>query len=164
MDKPNYKSIGYARASNSGQTTERQIADLKKKGWCVVFKETISTTVKEKVRAQMMAALTAMDEGDELVVSKIDRLDRTQVEVVNRIQDLQQQGIHVRILDGLITTRDLGKFAPVLLGLVSGLAGVERSLTRKRTLESIQHRKETGETSWEEDLSQSRQRTAGTTP
>ena len=75
------------------------------------------------------------------MASKIDRLGRTQVEVVNHIHDLPQQGIHVRTLDGLINTKGLGKFAPVLLGLLSGLAEVERSLTRKRTLESIQHRK-----------------------
>ena len=74
----------------------------------------------------------------------MDRLGKTQVEVVNRINDLQQQGIHIRTLDGLINTRGLGKFAPVLIGLLSGLAEVERSLTRERTLESIQHRKETG--------------------
>ena len=75
------------------------------------------------------------------MISKIDRLGKTQVDDVNRIHDLPQQGIHVRTLDGLINTRALGKFAPVLLGLLSGLAKVERSLTRKRTLESIQHRK-----------------------
>ena len=86
------------------------------------------------------------------MASKIDRLDRTQVEVVNHIHDLPPQGIHVRTLDGLINTRALGKVAPVLLGLLSGLEKVERSLTRKRTLESIQHRKETDGNSWEADL------------
>ena len=91
MDKPNYKSIGYARVSTSGQTTESQVADLKKEGCCAVFQETISTRVKEKERPQLMAALTALDEGDELVVSKMDRLGRTQVEVVNRIHDQQLQ-------------------------------------------------------------------------
>ena len=74
------------------------------------------------------------------MASKIDRLGRTQVEVVNRIHDLPQQGIHVRTLDGLINIRALGKFAPVVIGLLSDLAKVERSLTRKRTLESIQDR------------------------
>ena len=60
------------------------------------------------------------------MASKIDRLDRTQVEVVNPIHDLPQQGIHVRTLDGLINTRALGKFAPVHLGLLSDLAKVDR--------------------------------------
>ena len=145
MDKPTYKSIGYARVSTSGQTTDLQVSDLKKEGCCVVFQEIISTRVKEKQRPQLMAALAALDEGDELVVSKMDRLGRTQVEVVHRIHDLQEKGIHIRTLDGLINTRGLGKFAPVLIGLLSGLAEVERSLTRERTIESIQHRREKGQ-------------------
>ncbi len=145
MDKPNYKSIGYARVSTSGQTTETQVADLRKEGCCDVFQEIMSTRVKEKQRPQLMAALGALDVGDELVVSKMDRLGRTQVEVVNRIHNLQQQGVHIRTLDGLINTRGLGKFAPVLIGLLSGLAEVERSLTRERTIESIQHRREKGQ-------------------
>ncbi len=144
MGKPNYKAIGYAQVSTSGQTTESQVAALKKEGCCVVFQETISIKVREKERPQLMAALAALDEGDELVVAKMDRLGRTQVEVVNLIHDLQQKGVHIRSTDGLINTRGLGKFAPVLIGLLSGLAEVERSLTRERTLESIQHRKETG--------------------
>ena len=80
-----------------------------------------------------------------VVEGQLNQLGRTQVEVVNRIHYLQQKGIHIRTLDGLINTRGLGKFAPVLIGLLSGLAEVERSLTRKRTIESIQHRRETGQ-------------------
>ena len=78
------------------------------------------------------------------MVSKLDRLGRTQVEVVNRLHQLQEQGIHVRTLDGLVNTKGLGKFAPVLIGLLSGLAEVERSLIQERTKESIAHRRATG--------------------
>ena len=84
MNKPNYKSISYARVHSSGQTTEGQVADLKKQGSCVVVQETTCTTVKEKERPQLMAALSARDEGDELVVSKIDRLGTTQVIVISK--------------------------------------------------------------------------------
>ena len=38
----------------------------------------------------------------------------------------------------------MGKFGPVVIGLLAGLAEVERSLIRERTLESVQHRRETG--------------------
>ncbi len=144
MDKPNYKSIGYARVSTSSQTIESQVVDLQKEGCCVVFKETTTSRGKEKELPQLMALFAVLSEGDELVVSKIDRLGRTQIEVVNRIHELQQKGIHIRSADGLINTRGLGHFGPVLLGLISGLAEVDRSLTRERTIESIQHRKETG--------------------
>ena len=78
------------------------------------------------------------------MVSKSDRLGRTQVEVVSRLHSLHEQGVHVRTLDGLVNTKGLGNFAPVLIGLLSGLAEVERSLTQERTLESIQHCRENG--------------------
>ena len=138
------RSVGYARCSTTHQSTDAQVASLKEAGCAVVFAETISSKVKDKDRPQLQAVLNALVEGDELVVSKLDRLGRTQVEVVNRLHQLQEQGIHVRTLDGLVNTKGLGKFAPVLIGLLSGLAEVERSLIQERTRESIAHRRATG--------------------
>jgi len=85
-----------------------------------------------------------LEDGDELVVAKLDRLGRTMVEVINRLDDLQGKGIHVRTLDGLLNTRALGKMAPLVVGLLTGLAEVERELIRERTLESVEHRRRTG--------------------
>ena len=135
------KSIGYARVSTSGQTTETQVAALKEAGCEVVFQETISTRKKEKERPQLQAALDSLRIEDELVVAKLDRLGRSQVEVINRLHELQAQGIHVRTLDGLVNTKGMGKFAPILIGLLSGLAEVERSLIQERTRESIEYRR-----------------------
>ena len=78
------------------------------------------------------------------MVSKLDRLGRSQVEVINRLADLQEKGIHIRTLDGLINTRGLGKLAPLVIGLLTGLAEVERSLIQERTKESVEHRRKTG--------------------
>jgi len=83
-------------------------------------------------------------EQDQLVVAKLDRLGRSQVEVINRLNDLQQQGIHVKTLDGLIDTQALGKMAPLVVGLLTGLSEVERSLIQERTRESVEHRRKTG--------------------
>ena len=79
-----------------------------------------------------------------MVVSALSRLERDQRSVINRLHDLQDKGIHVRTLDGLVNTRALWKFAPVLIGLLTGLNEVEREMTRERTPESVQHRRETG--------------------
>ena len=110
----------------------------------MVFQETVSSRVKEKDRPQLQLALSSLQEGDEIVVVKLDRLGRTQVEVVSRLHSLQEQGIHIRTLDGLVNTKGLGKFAPILIGLLSGLAEVERSLIQERTLESIRYRRNNG--------------------
>ena len=138
------RSVGYARCSTGHQNTDAQVAALKAAGCVVVFHEAISTRTAEKDRAQLQAALSAVMKGDELVLTKLDRLGRTQRETINRLHDLQEKGVHIRTLDGLINTKGLGKFAPVLIGLLTGLAEVERELIRERTLESIAHRKATG--------------------
>ena len=49
----------------------------------------------------------------------------------NRLNDLQQHGIHVKTLDGLIDTSALGKLAPLVVGLLTGLSEVERSLIQE---------------------------------
>ena len=140
------KTIGYARVSSrsGGQTTDAQVAALKEAGCELVFEETISSRKAERERPQLQAALNALRTGDELVIAKLDRLGRSQVEVVNRLHELQVQGINVRSLDGLVNTKGLGQFAPILIGLLSGLAEVERSLIQERTRESVEYRRSTG--------------------
>ena len=138
------RSIGYARVSTAHQDTDAQVAALKEAGCDLVFHEVVSTRSKESDRQELQQALRSLIEGDELVVAKLDRLGRTQVEVINRLHSLQESGIHVRTLDGLINTRALGKMAPLVVGLLTGLAEVERELIKERTVESIAHRKRTG--------------------
>ena len=140
----NARSIGYARVSTNHQSVEAQVHQLKQEGCSVVFHEVVSSRTKEKDRPALQAALNALVEGDELVVAKLDRLGRDQRTVINRLHEFQERGVFVRTLDGLVNTKGLGKFAPILIGLISGLAEVERSLIQERTLESIQYRRETG--------------------
>lgn len=75
---------------------------------------------------------------------KLDRLGRSQVEVINRLADLQEKAIHIRTPDGLINNRALGRLAPLVIGLLTGLAEVERALIQERTRESVEHRRRTG--------------------
>ena len=142
-EKPRYKSIGYARQNTNTQISiDAQIEELKNTGCVVVFQETISSANKD--RPQFDAALRTLAEGDEIVFTKLDRGFRNQRQCINTLQDLQGKGIHVRTTDGMINTRALGKFAPIVIGLLSGLGEVERQMVIERTQESINYRKETG--------------------
>ena len=47
-------------------------------------------------------------------------------------------------LDGLIDIQALAKMAPLVVGLLTGLSEVERSLIQERTRESDEHRRKTG--------------------
>tara|TARA_B100001029_G_scaffold163337_1_gene153374 strand:- start:308 stop:910 length:603 start_codon:yes stop_codon:yes gene_type:complete len=146
MDRPKYKKIGYARSSSSTSKfgLEAQVAALVEDGCDQIFQEVISTKVKDSERPQLQAALEKLQEGDELIFCKLDRGFRTQKECVSVLHDLQEQGKHVRTLDGLIDTRGLGKFAPILIGLLSGLGEVERSMIAERKKDSLDYRRSIG--------------------
>ena len=138
------RKIGYARVSTTHQNIDSQVDDLKADGCEEVFSEKVSSTATLEQRHQLRACLSVMREGDQLCIAKLDRLGRSQVEVINRLNDLQQQGIQVRTLDGLIDTKALGKMAPLVVGLLTGLSEVERSLIQERSRESVEHRRKTG--------------------
>jgi DNA invertase Pin-like site-specific DNA recombinase len=138
------RTIGYARVSTAGQSTDAQVADLKQAGCDRIFHEKVSTRTPEEKRIQLQACMAVLESGDQLVVAKLDRLGRTMVEVVNRLHDLQTRGIHVKTLDGLLDTQALGKMAPLVVGLLTGLAECERSMIVERTRESVEHRRKTG--------------------
>ena len=143
-ERQKYNSIGFARVSTKSQSLDAQVAALEEEGCGVVFQEIMSTRYKNVHRPQLMAAVEALGKDDELVVTQLDRLGRTQLEVISLIHQLQQEGKHVRTLDGFINTRGLGDFANVSIGFLLGLSRLERSVIQERTLESIQHRRETG--------------------
>ena len=91
-----------------------------------------------------MKCLSSLRKGDTLKISTLSRLGRTQREVINRLNDLQAEGINLVTLDGLVNTEALGKFAPILIGLLTGLNEVERDLIQERVNASVEHRRNTG--------------------
>tara|TARA_B100001113_G_C20737938_1_gene460987 strand:- start:2 stop:595 length:594 start_codon:yes stop_codon:yes gene_type:complete len=138
------KIIGYSRKSTSTQTNAPDVEALKQAGCDQVFEENVSTRKAEKDRPELMKCLASLRKGDTLKLTSLSRLGRTQREVINRLHELQAEGINVITLDGLINTEALGKFAPVLIGLLTGLNEVERELTQERTIASVEYRRKTG--------------------
>ena len=137
------KIIGYARVSSRAgtQSTDSQVSALKEAGADIVYEEKISTRKDEQERPQLQAALKALRSTDTLLCVTLSLIGRTKREVINRLHDLQAEGIHVRTLDGFVNTEAMGKFAPVLIGLLTGLNEVERTLANERSLESIAYRR-----------------------
>ncbi len=140
------KVIGYARVSSAtgSQTVDAQVSKLKESGCDLIFSETISTRKAEKERPELMKCLASLRKGDTLKISTLSRIGRTQREVINRLNDLQAEGINLVTLDGLVNTEALGKFAPILIGLLTGLNEVERDLINERVNASVEFRRKTG--------------------
>ena len=140
------KVIGYARISSSTgtQVLDPQISKLQESGCDQIFSETISTRKAEKERPELMKCLSSLRKGDTLKLCTLSRLGRTQTEVIQRLNDLQAEGINVITLDGLVNLEALGKFAPVLIGLLTGLNQVEREQITERVQMSVDYRRRTG--------------------
>ena len=134
---------GYARTSTQQQKLglEDQIQKLKEAGCRTVFNERISSRKSASDRPQLQAVLTVLEEGDTLCLTRLDRLARTMQETITIMQDLQDRGVFVRTLDGLIDTEKMQMMAPLVVGLLAGLANVERNLIAERQRESVEYRR-----------------------
>ena len=134
---------GYARTSPQQQKLglEDQLQKLKEAGCRTVFNERISSRKSASDRPQLQAVLTVLEEGDTLCLTRLDRLARTMQETITIMQDLQDRGVFVRTLDGLIDTEKMQMMAPLVVGLLAGLANVERNLIDERQREYVEYRR-----------------------
>lgn len=127
--------IGYARCSTTQQDTAAQLDALALAGVEQVFSENISGVAPLEDRHQLRAALEACQQGDVLVLAKLDRLGRSMVECVTRVSDLLDRGVHVRTLDGRVDTLPLGNMAKLVVGILAATAELERDFILSRTAE-----------------------------
>ena len=123
--------IGYARVSTFEQKLESQIEVLKEAGAEEVFQEKFTGTTVE--RPQFNLVLKKLENGDTLIVTKLDRLARNTREVLEIVQSLFNRGIKVHILNiGLIDNTPTGQ---LIFTIFSAFAQFERDLIVTRTQE-----------------------------
>ena len=81
--------------------------------------------------------MAVLEDEDKLVLNKLNRLGMTQLEAINRLHDLQVQGIHIRALNDPSSTKVVAKMAALVSGLITDLAELDRNLrgnAQERTL------------------------------
>jgi putative DNA-invertase from lambdoid prophage Rac len=126
----------YARVSTAEQTTDNQLLEARSAGFTVLPRhtvvETISGSVPAAERAGFAKLLDRLDEGDKLVVTKLDRLGRNTTDVLATIELLAAHGVHVHCLalKGADLTSAAGKLHMTVLAAVSQF---ERDLLIERT-------------------------------
>jgi DNA invertase Pin-like site-specific DNA recombinase/predicted nucleotidyltransferase len=121
---------GYARVSTEDQTLDSQLEALKAAGCDKVFREKVSGARAD--RAQLARLLAAIENGDVLMVSRLDRLARSTRDLLNILDTLAARGAAFRSLGDswADTTTPHGRLMLTVLG---GLAEFERELIRTRT-------------------------------
>ncbi|UTR09433.1 recombinase family protein [Evansella sp. LMS18] len=122
---------GYARVSTVGQDLESQVTQLKAEGCEIIYSEKFTGT--KKSRPEFMKLLETVNQGDMIVVTKLDRFARSAADAISIVRDLFNRGIRVHILNmGLIENTPTGK---LIFTIMSGFAEFERDMIVERTQE-----------------------------
>lgn len=125
---------GYARVSTAmqgrdGNSLEDQVAALEKYGCNEIVKEAFSGKTMDRPKFQSL--LERLEEGDTLVVCKLDRFARTAIEGVQTVRELFDRGVRVHILNmGLIENTLTGN---LILTVMLAFAEYERGMIVERT-------------------------------
>lgn len=133
--------IGYARVSTIDQDLDGQVARLTAEGCGVIRAEKVSGASREG-RGELATILAFLRPGDEIVVTRLDRLGRDTRDVLNLIYEAEQRGACVTVLDPHVSTR--GEMGHVVLTVLGMVAQMERRFIKERQRDGIERAKSEG--------------------
>lgn len=139
------QKIGYARVSTIGQTLDIQVKSLKTFDCVKIYREKASGADAD--RSELKKLIASLNEGDIVVVTRIDRLARSTFDLFSIVKDItnKKAQFHSIAEPWTDTSTSTGR---LMLAVLGGLADVERDLIRTRTSEgrvrAIQQGKQMG--------------------
>lgn len=131
--------FGYARVSTSQQSLDIQIRALKDAGVKAnrIFTDKASGSSTDREGLDLLRM--KLEEGDVILVKKLDRLGRDTADMIQLIKEFDAQGVAVRFIDdGISTDGEMGKMVVTIL---SAVAQAERQRILERTNEGRQEAK-----------------------
>ncbi len=132
---------GYARVSTTEQDLSLQIKALKAAECEIIRSEKVSGT-STAGRNELRTLLDFLRDGDELVVTRIDRLARSIKDLQDIVFELREKGAVLKATEQPIdTSTAAGKCFLDMLGV---FAEFETNLRRERQIEGIERAKERG--------------------
>jgi DNA invertase Pin-like site-specific DNA recombinase len=134
-------NVGYARVSTQGQTLESQVELLESADCLRVHREIASGARSD--RPELQALLKRLIPGSTLVVTRLDRLARSTIDLLTTIKQIADKGCTFKSLADpwADTTTPAGRLMLTVLG---GLAEFERELIKARTSEGRERAKRAG--------------------
>ena len=133
--------IGYARVSTIDQDFQIQQQRLIAEGCLIVRAEKVSGASRDG-RTELATIIEFLREGDELIVTRLDRLGRDTRDVLNIVHECEQRGAFVTVLDPPVSTR--GEIGQVILTVLGMVAQMERRFIKERQREGILRAKAEG--------------------
>ncbi|HJV26719.1 MAG TPA: recombinase family protein [Aromatoleum sp.] len=143
-------TFGYGRVSTATQTTDNQRLELEQAGHEIdpdfwFADEGISGKVAASQRPAFKAMLGQIRRGETLVVSKLDRLGRDAIDVLQTVRQLGERGIKVVVLQ-LGDTDLTAPAGKLLLSMLAAVAEMERDLLVERTQAGLARARAEGRT------------------
>lgn len=139
--------FAYCRVSTLEQTTENQRREIEAAGFAVkpqrLIEEHISGSVAASERPGFSRLLDRMENGDVLIVTKLDRLGRNAMDIRKTVEQLAVSDIrvHCLALGGVDLTSPAGRMT---MQVISAVAEFERDLLLERTHSGIARAKAAG--------------------
>ncbi|SHK59308.1 MULTISPECIES: recombinase family protein [Tepidibacter] len=132
------KLFGYARVSTKDQNLDLQINTLKEAGChpSDIYVEKISSRKKERPIFKKVSNL--LQEGDTLVIWKLDRIGRSLVELVNIIEEINQKKANLKTLTGSLMIDTSTAQGKLMYSITAAFAEYERDINRERTLAGLE--------------------------
>lgn len=136
----------YIRVSTDLQTTDNQKKVIIDAGFNVnvwVSEDGVSGTKPAFERPAFSAMMAEAQSGDTVIVTMIDRIGRSAIDILKTVEKFKELGIKLRILqfDSVDVTSSMGK---MLLTVMAACAELERNLLVERTIAGIARTKEQG--------------------
>lgn len=140
--------IGYARVSTVGQENglDTQKHLLEEAGCKRIFFEAVTGTSTTK-RNELKEAIQFLDKGDTLIVTKIDRLARSIIDLNNIVRELNTKGVNVRFLKENLEFQpgeNNNSLQTLLFNILGSFAQFERDIIVERTGEGRERAKKQG--------------------
>ena len=133
--------VAYIRVSSSGQSLEVQRDAVTKANATKIFEEKVSGTSTQG-RVRLRECLDFVREGDELVITRIDRLARSVLDLQLIIKELTEKGVSLTATEQPISTKDAT--SKCFLDMLGVFAELETNLRKERQMEGIAKAKEKG--------------------
>jgi len=133
--------VGYARVSSNDQDLTIQIRALEQYGCEKIYQEKKSGTSTNQ-RDQLKECLDFVRSGDELVVTRADRLCRSVLDLQIIVQALTKKDVSLSATEQPISTKDATSKA--FLSMLGVFAELETNLRKERQLEGIERAKQLG--------------------
>jgi len=135
--------IGYARVSTNQQDLASQIEKLTDAGCEKIFSGKQSGT-SETNSARLSEVIDFIREGDELIVTRLDRLGRSLSQILSTIDRIHEKKASLVTVDGSLNTTAKTPIAKAMVNLCGTFAQLERDLITVRTTEGRERAKAEG--------------------